>query len=299
MRRGRARGSRCTPLSRPATQGGAPGLATSTASFGRARFSATGLLVAVAAVLAAPGAAAATSSLWGNSGELFKDGGAMVDWSFAGERLRCHARVYVRAPGGTVWGGDTRARSARFTLPLPPPSPPLPAGYKGGKDPPKPSETRSLTDFQTGGRSDQKAFEAMLAWAHSQPVGSSESPPRFAACVSTACVRPPPLQHAPPACGMHRVMPALPPRSHAAGHIVLAVPAGTYTITRPLFLARSKLVLRGAGPSKTILKLPNSLTDVYGGLRSSGLLFVSSQLAVAKATSTTNSASIPCCRPQP
>ena len=94
-------------------------------------------------------------------------------------------------------------------------------------------------------------------------------------------------------------MPALPPRSLAAGHIVLTVPAGTYTITRPLFLARSKLVLRGAGPSKTILKLPNSLTDVYGGLRSSGLLFVSSQLAVAKATSTTNSASIPCCRPQP
>ena len=45
---------------------------------------------------------------------------------------------------------------------------------------------------------------------------------------------------------------------------MLAVPAGTYTITRPLFLARSKLVLRGAGPSKTILKLPNSLTDLYG-----------------------------------
>jgi hypothetical protein len=45
---------------------------------------------------------------------------------------------------------------------------------------------------------------------------------------------------------------------------VLFIPAGTYIITKRIDIDRGNLVLRGAGPNKTILLFPKSLTDLFG-----------------------------------
>ncbi|PYS69355.1 MAG: hypothetical protein DMF69_17285 [Acidobacteria bacterium] len=45
---------------------------------------------------------------------------------------------------------------------------------------------------------------------------------------------------------------------------VLFIPAGTYVIAKRIDLGKGNLVLRGAGPNKTILLFPNSLTDLFG-----------------------------------
>lgn len=45
---------------------------------------------------------------------------------------------------------------------------------------------------------------------------------------------------------------------------VLYIPEGTYVIKRRIDINRGNLVLRGAGPEKTILYFPNSLTDLFG-----------------------------------
>ena len=45
---------------------------------------------------------------------------------------------------------------------------------------------------------------------------------------------------------------------------VLFIPEGTYVIAKRIDIARGNLVLRGAGPNKTILLFPKSLTDLFG-----------------------------------
>src|SRR5205807_444585 len=45
---------------------------------------------------------------------------------------------------------------------------------------------------------------------------------------------------------------------------VLFIPEGTYVITRRIDISKGNFVLRGAGPHKTILLFPNSLTDLFG-----------------------------------
>jgi hypothetical protein len=45
---------------------------------------------------------------------------------------------------------------------------------------------------------------------------------------------------------------------------VLFIPEGTYVIARRIDIAKGNFVLRGAGPSKTILLFPNSLADLFG-----------------------------------
>jgi hypothetical protein len=45
---------------------------------------------------------------------------------------------------------------------------------------------------------------------------------------------------------------------------VLFIPEGTYLISKRIDITRGNLVLRGAGPNKTILLFPNSLTDLFG-----------------------------------
>jgi Pectate lyase superfamily protein len=45
---------------------------------------------------------------------------------------------------------------------------------------------------------------------------------------------------------------------------VLFIPAGTYVIARRIDISKGNLILRGAGPGKTILLFPNSLTDLFG-----------------------------------
>jgi hypothetical protein len=44
----------------------------------------------------------------------------------------------------------------------------------------------------------------------------------------------------------------------AAGHIVLEIPPGAYTLTERLWIKRSRLVLRGAGAGKTVFYIPKS-----------------------------------------
>lgn len=39
---------------------------------------------------------------------------------------------------------------------------------------------------------------------------------------------------------------------------MLGLPAGTLTLTKPLAIRRSKLVIRGAGAGKTVLSVPKS-----------------------------------------
>ena len=45
---------------------------------------------------------------------------------------------------------------------------------------------------------------------------------------------------------------------------VLFIPEGTYVIARRIDISKGNFVLRGAGPNKTILLFPNSLTDLFG-----------------------------------
>ncbi len=45
---------------------------------------------------------------------------------------------------------------------------------------------------------------------------------------------------------------------------VLFIPEGKYVLTRKIAIVHGNLVLRGAGPGKTILYFPKSLTDLYG-----------------------------------
>src|SRR5882762_3098541 len=45
---------------------------------------------------------------------------------------------------------------------------------------------------------------------------------------------------------------------------VLFIPKGTYVISKKIDIAKGNIILRGAGPSETILLFPNSLTDLYG-----------------------------------
>lgn len=45
---------------------------------------------------------------------------------------------------------------------------------------------------------------------------------------------------------------------------VLFIPEGTYLISKRIDISRGNLILRGAGPNKTILLFPNSLTDLSG-----------------------------------
>jgi hypothetical protein len=45
---------------------------------------------------------------------------------------------------------------------------------------------------------------------------------------------------------------------------VLFIPEGTYIISRRIDIAKGNVVLRGAGPNKTILLFPKSLTDLFG-----------------------------------
>ena len=45
---------------------------------------------------------------------------------------------------------------------------------------------------------------------------------------------------------------------------VLFIPEGTYVIARRIDISKSNFVIRGAGPHKTILLFPNSLTDLFG-----------------------------------
>ena len=45
---------------------------------------------------------------------------------------------------------------------------------------------------------------------------------------------------------------------------VLFIPQGTYVISKRIDISRGNLILRGAGPTETILYFPNSLTDLFG-----------------------------------
>jgi hypothetical protein len=45
---------------------------------------------------------------------------------------------------------------------------------------------------------------------------------------------------------------------------VLFIPEGTYVIAKRIDISKGNLVIRGAGPNKTILFFPNSLTDLFG-----------------------------------
>lgn len=45
---------------------------------------------------------------------------------------------------------------------------------------------------------------------------------------------------------------------------VLFIPEGTYVIARRIDISKGNFVLRGAGPNKTVLLFPNSLTDLFG-----------------------------------
>ena len=51
---------------------------------------------------------------------------------------------------------------------------------------------------------------------------------------------------------------------HSIKSGVLFIPAGTYVIAKRVDISRGDLVIRGAGPNKTILLFPNSLTDLFG-----------------------------------
>src|SRR2546426_7433721 len=45
---------------------------------------------------------------------------------------------------------------------------------------------------------------------------------------------------------------------------VLFIPEGIYVFAKRIDISKGNLVLRGAGPGKTILLFPNSLTDLFG-----------------------------------
>jgi hypothetical protein len=45
---------------------------------------------------------------------------------------------------------------------------------------------------------------------------------------------------------------------------VLFIPAGSYVISKRIDITKGNLILRGAGPNKTILLFPKSLTDLFG-----------------------------------
>jgi pectate lyase-like protein len=51
---------------------------------------------------------------------------------------------------------------------------------------------------------------------------------------------------------------------HSIQSGVLFIPAGTYVIAKRIDISRGDLVIKGAGPNKTILLFPNSLTELYG-----------------------------------
>ena len=142
------------------------------------------LLLAAAAAAAAP-PAAQPSALWGEAGELWDPETGPMDFSFAGacpcSRRRWHS-VVAGAGAGPI--APARARAAR--------SSPSPAAARGGapnsssaraagyhfgdEEPPFPPVTRTLQDFQTGGRNDTAALQAMVAWANAQPSGAGAAP---------------------------------------------------------------------------------------------------------------------------
>jgi len=62
--------------------------------------------------------------------------------------------------------------------------------------------------------------------------------------------------------------PTHPAAAACADWIVLALPAGQLVLTEPLYIKRSKLVLRGAGMKATVLKVPKS--EAYWGWQRSG-----------------------------
>jgi Pectate lyase superfamily protein len=51
---------------------------------------------------------------------------------------------------------------------------------------------------------------------------------------------------------------------HSIKSGVLFIPAGIYVITQRIDINKGNLILRGAGPGKTVLLFPNSLTDLFG-----------------------------------
>jgi len=57
----------------------------------------------------------------------------------------------------------------------------------------------------------------------------------------------------------------------AAANGAVYVPEGRYVLTRELTLDKSRLVLRGAGPGKTILVLPQSLEQIHGVHKTDGV----------------------------
>lgn len=48
------------------------------------------------------------------------------------------------------------------------------------------------------------------------------------------------------------------------GHLVLGIPAGSYTLESRFYIRRSRTIVRGAGRERTILTYPKSLSQLYG-----------------------------------
>ena len=135
-----------------------------------------GALLAVAGRLAqgdetggapAPAGGGAPSPYWGTAGEDWSPDGPLNDFSYAGETLAkgvitCRAWPAVPCSRACTHGTlPPLCAAARF-----------PAGYRSSDaELPNPPATggRSLSEFQTEGRSDTDAMAAMVDWANQQP----------------------------------------------------------------------------------------------------------------------------------
>lgn len=109
-------------------------------------------------------------------------------------------------------------------------------------------------------------LQAALSWAHEQPdtgksTGGAQSEQERAGSWSSGCemsqrISRPCRQ---PLTSVQVPNPAHPcPLPPQAEFTVLYIPPGRYTLTDVLYIRRSRLVLRGAGRTKTTLYIPKS-----------------------------------------
>ena len=261
------------------------------------------LAAALLLTLATP-AAAGKSKLWGSAGEAWSPSGRLMDWSYAGEPGRAEAAAGRAnacghwAPLGPTTAAASSRASVQSVVPARPPARPPAAGYHQGNAPlPQPPVTRPLSDFQRG-KSDTEALQAALDWAHRQPNNGGALPRRVGRTTALlggsgdcrllnggragnilgigneqsphARARRPSL--AGRQAGRQRMVAPgalstplpCPPARLPAEWCVIGLPAGTLTLTRQLHIKRPRLVLRGAGSGRTVLRVDKPLKDIPG-----------------------------------